>query len=277
MWQGAFDQSQVAFDRALAAAERLGDPDQIAHYRSQRGMPAFFAGSWEQARADFGQGLALTRQVGASSKLVYALEWYGELAFRMGDWDTALHCVEEGIVLAAHNEERQGLRRMQTLLAEYDLREGQPQAARARLMPLLDRPGMEEHDVTWLLPTLAWAYLDLGDVASAVEMAGQAAQRARAQAHRLALVDALWVQAMVAIRQQHWDEATRALEEGLTLAREMPYPYAEGRLLHVSGEMHVQKGEPDLAQERLAAALAIFWRLGARKDSERVEHAIAVL
>lgn len=82
---------------------------------------------------------------------------------------------------------------------------------------------------------------------------------------------------MVALRQQYWEEATTALEEGVALARSMPYPYAEGRLLHVYGQMHIQKGEPALARERLEAALAIFQRLGARKDIEQVEQAIADL
>jgi hypothetical protein len=45
----------------------------------------------------------------------------------------------------------------------------------------------------------------------------------------------------------------------------------------MSGAMHVQKGEPEPARERLEAALAIFRRLGARKDAEWVEQAIADL
>jgi hypothetical protein len=90
-------------------------------------------------------------------------------------------------------------------------------------------------------------------------------------------VDALRVQAMVTIRQGHWEEATSALDEGLELAQAMPYPYAEARLQHVYGEMYLQKGEPGSARERLEAALAIFRRLGAHKDIERVEQAIADL
>jgi hypothetical protein len=57
----------------------------------------------------------------------------------------------------------------------------------------------------------------------------------------------------------------------------MPYPYAEARLLHVYGLMHAQKGGPEPARERLEAALALFRRLGARKDAERVEQAIGAL
>jgi hypothetical protein len=57
----------------------------------------------------------------------------------------------------------------------------------------------------------------------------------------------------------------------------MLYPYAEARLLHVYGEMHARKGEPEPARERLEAALAIFRRLGARKDVERVEQVLSAL
>jgi hypothetical protein len=91
------------------------------------------------------------------------------------------------------------------------------------------------------------------------------------------LVEALRVQAMVFTRQHRWLAAARSLEVGLTLAERMPYPYAEARLLHVYGEMHARKGEREAARERLEAALAIFRRLGARKDVERVEQALATL
>jgi hypothetical protein len=57
----------------------------------------------------------------------------------------------------------------------------------------------------------------------------------------------------------------------------MPYPYGEARLLHVYGQMHVAKGEPGPARQRLEAALAIFRRLGARKDAERVEGTLTAL
>jgi hypothetical protein len=91
------------------------------------------------------------------------------------------------------------------------------------------------------------------------------------------LVDALRVEAMVAIRQLRWQQAERALAEGLALARSMSYLYAEGRLLHVYGQMHVANAEPGPARERLEVALAIFQRLGARKDAERADADIANL
>jgi hypothetical protein len=57
----------------------------------------------------------------------------------------------------------------------------------------------------------------------------------------------------------------------------MQYPYAEARLLQVYGQLHAQQGDHEPARARLGAALAIFRRLGARKDIERTEHLLAAL
>jgi hypothetical protein len=125
--------------------------------------------------------------------------------------------------------------------------------------------------------TLAWAHLELGDLTVAEALVAQAATQARATNDRVKLVDALRVQAMVVLRQGHCEVAARSLEEGLALTRSIPYPYAEGRLLHVYGQLHLAQGKAGPARERLEAALAIFRRLGARKDAERVSQAIGSL
>jgi hypothetical protein len=76
--------------------------------------------------------------------------------------------------------------------------------------------------------------------------------RLRAEHLRLALVQALGVQARLAMRQGHWQDALGALSEGLDVARAMPYPYAEARLLHVAGLLHAAQGAAHLAQARWA-------------------------
>src|SRR5205085_1551124 len=92
--------------------------------------------------------------------------------------------------------------------AERDLLEGRPEIAQARLSPLLDRRDVQEHVVTTsVLPVLAWAHLELGDPEQAARVAAAAVTRARSGDYRLALVGALRVQAMVALRQGHWEEA----------------------------------------------------------------------
>ena len=108
---------------------------------------------------------------------------------------------------------------------------------------------------------LAWALLEGGEEHRAGTLVGGTVTRGRAQGEKLALPDALRVQGMVFSRQGQHDEAAAALEEGLALARSLPTPYAEGRIL-------VELG-------RLEEALVIFRRLGALKDVERTEAALA--
>ena len=167
------------------------------------------------------------------------------------------------------------LRSAMATLAELDLLEGRPDAALARLVPLLDRPVMEELGVTPLLPLLAWAHVEMGDAARAEAVVAWSIARAAAQHDRITLVEALRVRAMAHTHLARWSEAERALEEGLSVARGMPYPYAEARLLQVYGLMHLRQGAVRPARARLGAAIALFRQLGAREDVERTEQLLA--
>jgi hypothetical protein len=142
---------------------------------------------------------------------------------------------------------------------------------------LFDQPDGDEHDYSILLWCQALACLQLGEVDEAEQTVARSVARAREEGSRQVLVDALRVQALVAIRQEAWDEAAQALVEGLELARAMPYPYAEGRLLHVDGQMQAAQGATDRAHARYQEARAIFRRLGARKEGERTEQMLATL
>jgi hypothetical protein len=90
-------------------------------------------------------------------------------------------------------------------------------------------------------------------------------------------VDALQIQAYITISRRQWEEAEQALDEGLVLARTMSYPYAEARFLQAQGSLLAEQGQLRLGREQWEAALAIFQRLGARKDAERLEREIAAL
>ena len=85
------------------------------------------------------------------------------------------------------------------------------------------------------------------------------------------------MRAMIAVRRQDWERAAGSLEEGLALARGMPYPYAEARLLHVAGSLRAEQGAPEAARERWEEALAGFTRLGARADRARTAQALRAL
>lgn len=72
-------------------------------------------------------------------------------------------------------------------------------------------------------------------------------------------------------------EAERAVVEGELLAEQMVYLYARAYLLQVHGQVERARGEAQAARERLTASLALFRRLGARKNAEHVECELADL
>ncbi|MBV9280060.1 MAG: tetratricopeptide repeat protein [Chloroflexi bacterium] len=234
-------------------------------------------GDWEEARTQADRGMDLMRSAGDRGQ-VFPLIQLGELALWEGDWEEASRLLEECIAVAAPQNDLQILRSAHGVLARRDLLEGHPGAALGRLEPLLDRPGLEEHDVTSLLPTLAWAHLARGagqeDLQRAEGLAAEAVRRATAQQNRLALAEALRVQGMVLARQGQWEKAERSFGEAVSLAGSMPYPYAEAWALYEWGMMHAARGDREKARNRLREALEFFRRLGARKDVERTEHAL---
>lgn len=158
-----------------------------------------------------------------------------------------------------------------------DMDERRPAAALTRLEKILNMPGLQELDLTPFLQILAEAYLDNGNEKRFKEIVDARAEAAAACDDRLGLLDWRRLQAMALTRQGRWKEAERAFDESLPLARAMPFPYAEARILREYAQMRARKGEPDEAKHRLQEALAIFQRLGAKKDIERTDRALAEL
>ena len=108
-------------------------------------------------------------------------------------------------------------------------------------------------------------------------MALEGIERARAQGHRLALVELLRVRGMVLARRGRWDEAERAFEEAASVARSVHYLYAEARSLYEWGLMQVNIPDPRKARGRLEEAAEIFLRLGSRPYSDLAQKAMAGL
>jgi transposase len=280
---GELAHEQQYIDRARAATERLGDPEAQAFVLDSAGWAAWFRGEWTAAREAHERALALIRAIGPCRLTATAHIIAGVWHYWDGAWADATRCLEEGIASAERSGDLQTLPVAHWILAEMDLLGGRPEAAVARLEPLLDRPGLQESVVTGLpstlllRATLAWAHLERGATAEAREAAALTIARATALGYRLPLVEAWRIQGTVCMREGRWDEARRAFADGLALAHALPYPYAEARLLHMNGLLHIQAGESAAARAQLGAARALFERLGARRDIVLVEQALASL
>ncbi len=275
--RGAFTSSKQHIERAFSISTQLGDAGEQAITLTIRGRLATLCGDWQDAQADLDQALVLGRAIKRLVTLAYTQVARAALALNQGRRATATLAVREAIAAAEHTGDLQALRWAARVMAELDLGAGRTAAVIARLVPLLDRPGKEEYDVTTLLPVPAAAHLARDQVSQAEALIEQALTRARPEEMQLVLVDALRVKALAAMRREQWDEAAGGLEEGIALARSMPYPHAEARLLYIAGVLHGRKGEFEPARERLAAALALFTRLGARADAARATWALGAL
>ena len=274
MIQGEFDQARLFWERTLTVNQRMNNLGGIVFSMFHLGELLSLAGEWPGAWGQFEQARSLAGSAGTSFYSTYPLFMEGRLLLAEGKWRQAGRRLEECVAVARRTSDLHELRVAQTLLAEFDLLEGRPDSALTRLKPILDRPGLEELGVTLLLPVLAWAYLELGDEYQAEAVLTMGVARARRQNARLALVDMLRVRGMLLASQGHWQQAEQALQESISLAHTMPYPYAEGRSLFEYGVLQGKSGDPGRACERLSQALAIFQRLGARKDVERTEEVL---
>jgi tetratricopeptide (TPR) repeat protein len=275
--RGEVDRGMLFIQHGLDVAEQLGDPTHITYMLGHRGLARFILGNWHKAHQDLERAVAVGRRVGMSWAVMYPLLYLGRLYLAEGVTDAASECLEEGMAMAERSQDLQVLRFGRAVLAERDLLDGDAEQARARLVPLLDRPGMEEWWVTLMLPHLARAHLDLGDLAAAEAAVVQAVVRARAVHHRIALADALRVQALVAQRQGRWRDAASALDETIAMCQAIPYPYAETKALYAYGQLHADRGEPQQARGKYEAALAICERLGEGLYRPYIERALARL
>jgi tetratricopeptide (TPR) repeat protein/transcriptional regulator with XRE-family HTH domain len=274
---GDFAASREAAERGLQLAERHGYPMAVVHLTLWRGWSSFYAGTWDAARRDFVQALALDREIGSHFASFFAPLSLATLCLAEGAEAEAEHHLTTLTELAPSNIDATGRRHIALVFAERDLRAGRPAEVWARLAPWLVADTLHELDVTPLLPLMAGTLLDLGNIEEAVGMATRAVARSREQGRQGLLADALRAAAIVAVRQGRWEEAAGALGEGLALARHIGYPYAEARLSQAYGELFAQTGQHEAAREQLEEALAIFQRLGARRDVEQTVHLMWVV
>jgi tetratricopeptide (TPR) repeat protein len=242
-------------EQAIEVGQRVGNPDRLAFDLGNLGDILLVLGEWSAAADALERGLTVVSEKRTAYNANLLLN-AGRLALWTGDSDEAERRLQEALALAAESGDRQVTEYGEAFLAELDMVQGHPDLAVDRLQPLIE---VEDANLGLLLPNFAWALIEAGETEKAADAAVRAVARTRGQ-EPLNLVDALRVQGM-ALRQNGRDEeATAVLEEGLAVARELPYPYAEARILEQMG--------------RTEEALAIFRRLGAQKDVERTEEAL---
>jgi len=251
--------------RALALAERTGDPAAIANMAFRCGQNAFLSGDWRRARAYFERALDTARGSDAASVLPYPLFGLALLARARENWEEVETYCELSLSAALECDDKQAIRAAHSLLAEREIARGDPSSAADRLRRFADsEDGLELRSS---LPVLAEAALLTGDIATARQCVERAAHAAEARGNRMAQLDTLRVAALLAVEEGRAADAQGAVDEALRLARAMPHPWAEARLLLASARVAELRGDSP-AQDR-EAAQDILDRLSA--NGERPE------
>lgn len=268
---GRIEECKRYVELALGVVERFGSPDTIAFYLGNLASSYCTLGEWTEAHACLERATTLlgdTRSAGAGP----VLQNLGFLALYQGRWEDARSWFDQALAHGERVGDPSLVHEVEAGYAELGILSGRLDEAFRRV-----EQSVEEGDSDFFLMTpRAWALLEIGEVERAEEVIGDAVTRARLDDRRIALPDALRVQGMVFARQERFEEAEGAYDEGLGLARSLPFPYAEARLLHQLGRLKEHCQQPEEARRHLQEALTIFRRLGAEKDIEQVERMLAV-
>ena len=272
MVRGDFVRSREHAERGAAIAKKTGDTDLLSMHTANLGLLLFYLGDWREAQGYLERAVQLERSTQPSFFSGQQHTYLGVLYGARGAWEDASHCFSDALALAREADATGQLDYAECRLAEMDVLQGRPTEAIARLQPRA--PDLQWMYDVLLLSILAEAYADMGDAAKAEEVVDVALRRARLMYNRVHGLEASRVRAKILAIQGRREEAITDLEEALSSARSMPYPYAEAKLLREYGMLHVHEVEPEQARERLSAALGIFRRLGAREDAGWTEQAL---
>ncbi len=266
---GNFDPALA--DRALSLAERTGGVGGLCWSLAIYANQLIQRGDWFAARQYAQRGVAAGRGAGESLAVSAPLVALGWLEALEGDWEAASEYLEEASSIARQTggafEEY-----IAWQLAALEIERGQPDDAVKRLEALLAE-GRQPEDPAYQA-MLAWAYAESGNGSQldrAKAMAGEAVDRAQGRGYPEPLPRCLCAFANVLMLKGDEDEAAATLMEALDVSRSVPFPYYEGRALTQLGILHERRGDNEHARDRLAEALGIFQKLGARKDVEKVE------
>lgn len=258
--------------QSLELQRQKASPVMIAFALTGLSWAYFYRGKWQEARSANQEGLDLIRDLPPSWQLPFLLYLEGLIAAAEGDVEAATEHLQRAIDQSDGGHVMLPL--VHRVLAEMEILRGDPESARARLQPFMEGEGEQGFYATMALPTLGWAYLELGEVDRAdgvlSHLLGAAGNR-----FPLVLVDALRVQGMVLARRGQQSGAERAFDEAIALARRMEYPYAEAAALYQLGLMEMRRGDRAQALESLIAARTTFERLGAQPDVERTAQVLA--
>ncbi len=271
--RGEFDDSRVAADRAVKCASRAGDEMLVAALGPTRCASHLVTGAWRDAQVVMERCRIAQDSPHILDLNLYPLYCEGRILLLQGAWDEATvqleHCLQDSPWTGFIHLARWCARS----LTEIALIRGQVEALPVyigHMELVLDRAGVDEWDGIWLLPYLAWAYLETEDRYKAEAYVRDAIGRATKGRHTIALFDALRVRAMIETRWQRWCQAEATLDEAFHLADNIGYTLGTARVERVYGDLYDAQGQTRKARTHYNRAYLSFVGLSAFGERDRL-------
>jgi tetratricopeptide (TPR) repeat protein/tRNA A-37 threonylcarbamoyl transferase component Bud32 len=191
---------------------------------------------------------------------------------RQGDWDKARACLEQAI--AAHQERNTiaAVGGCSFALGSLSIEEGNYAEAEKLLLRSLDicRDGGNVLFELWVLPMLVELYLKLGQPDKAAEYVERGFELFELDQSWYGLRAPMYLaKGMLARTQKKWGEAEKSFNEAVMINQQYELPWDAAKTLHEWGLMYAHKRDKESAFEKLDEALAIFQKIGAKKDVEK--------
>jgi tetratricopeptide (TPR) repeat protein len=276
-------------EQSLDVLERVGNSADIAVSLSSLASYQARLGRWDKARCAIEHAVTLAGSTEPSWMTAGVLICAGWIYLQAGSWAKARHNLQKGIDLGerarwgangmefedGHGEDLNRLLHGQAGLALLETFEGAPEEARKRCQALLEGVASHAPPASLLLCALALAHTNLGDIVQARAVVAEAVERAAEQGGKSWRVLPEWVRGIVLAQGGHCDEALRALDDALTMARDRWLLWDEAMILETLGHTRLGMGDVGTGRTRLLEALAVFHKFGGGSHAARVKHTLA--
>jgi tetratricopeptide (TPR) repeat protein len=200
----------------------------------------------------------------------------GWLYFHLGNWDRAGRVLQEDLSGQENVHNTVGVKACCFALGSLKLELGDYPKAEELLLKSLKicRNGGNILFELWVLPVLAELYIKIGQPDKAAEYVNRGFELLKPDKNWYGLPAPMYLaKGMLATAQRNWRTAAESFDKAIQINRQYQLPWDEARTLYERGLMYLarrRKGYRDKAHEDLDEALAIFQKVGAKKDVEKV-------
>ena len=195
---------------------------------------------------------------------------------RQGEWDKAREYLKWAIAVYKDRNNLAAVGACSFALGSLNLEEGNFPKAEELLLKSLEicRNGGNVLFELWVLPVLAELHLKMGQPDKAAEYVDRGFDLMKPGQTWYGLPAPMYLaRGMLATARKDWDTAIDSFDKAIQINRQYQLPWDEAKTLYERGLMYLARdgqGDRDKAHRDLDEALAIFQKIGAKKDAEKV-------